>query len=248
MALEATAQAVADDWKIELRKPFELSRHSFVAAAGAGAVLKVTASNDHESDQEPEALQLWGGDGCPRLLRHDPGRRAILIERALPGDDISSLSAADATAIAVHLGLRLWRPAGAPFRWIGDFVPDWLEEADPQAGPRRELVALARELYGSLSVERGTLIHGDLHHHNILRAREGHVAIDPKPMLGEPEFDVPSFLWNPIAYRITVDETERRISAFAAAGLREERIRAWAVIRGAYLASDEDLGVLRRLV
>ena len=67
--------------------------------------------------------------------------------------------------------------------------------------PGRELIPLARELYSSLSPGDSILVHGDFHHHNILDAGGRHVAIDPKPMLGEPEFDVPPFLWNPIGTR-----------------------------------------------
>ena len=112
-----------------------------------------------------------------------------------------------------------------------------------------ELIPLARELYGSLEVGRLTLVHGDFHHHNILASARGYLAIDSKAMLGEPEFDVPSFLWNPLPYRMRPDVTERRIAAFGAAGLDEERIRRWAVIRGAYLGADADeVRVLRALV
>ena len=46
-----------------------------------------------------------------------------------------------------------------------------------------------------------------------------------------------------------LDVTERRLAAFAAAGLDEERMRAWTVIRGAYLGADEnEERVLRALV
>jgi hypothetical protein len=68
-------------------------------------------------------------------------------------------------------------------------------------------------------------------------------------MLGEPEFDIASFLWNPLPYRMKLDLTERRLAAFAAVGLDEGRMRAWAVIRGSYLGADPDeAGILRRLV
>ena len=70
-------------------------------------------------------------------------------------------------------------------------------------------------------------------------------------MLGEPEFDVPSFLWNPLDSTMTAERTERRIAAFAAAGLDEARIRAWTVIRGTYLGICDDPGdadVIRALV
>jgi streptomycin 6-kinase len=224
---------------VELGEPFALAQYSFVAAAGDAAVLKVTPPEDDESDEEAEALELWAGDGAVRLLRRDRSRRAMLLERA--DDDISRLAEEEATRIAVATGLKLWRPAAEPFRWIGDHVPRWLDHA---AG--HKLTPLARELYASLDVGRTTLVHGDFHHHNILQSARGPLAIDPKPMLGEPEYDVPSFLWNPLWHRMRRDVTERRLAAFAAAGLDEERMRKWTVIRGVYLrqAETEELAAL----
>jgi len=247
--LARVAREVAADWRVDPGEPFALSRYSFVAPAGDGAVLKVTPLEDDESDEEADALELWGGRGAVRLLRRDRGRRALLLERARPGTDISELPEDVATAIAVDVGLRLWLPAAEPFRWIGDHVPRWLDRAERSDQEGRQLIPLARELYASLEVGRETLVHGDFHHHNILGAGDRYVAIDPKPMLGEPEYDVPSFLWNPLSYRMEPGVTERRLAAFAAAGLDEGRMRAWALIRGAYLGADaHEAAVLRALV
>ena len=239
--LEAVARAVAAEWGLELGEPFALARASYVAPAGPDAVLKVTPPEDDESDEEGDALALWDGDGAVRLLRRDPERRTLLLARARPGTDLSKLPEDEATAIAVAVGLRLWRPAAAPFRWIGDHVPSWLE-SEPSA-----LTPLALELYGSLDVGRSTLVHGDFHHQNILSADGRWLAIDPKPMLGEPEYDVPSFLWNPLPCRLRLEHVEGRLAAFAAAGLDEERMRKWTVIRGAYLQPQE-ADALRALV
>ena len=224
---------MAADWGLQLGERHELARYSYVAPAGDDAVLKVTPPEDDESDEEADALELWAGDGAVRLLRRDRARRALLLERARPGTDLADLPEAEATPIAVEAGRRLWRPATAPFRWIGDWVPRWL---DTEPGP---LTELARDLYGSLDVGRDTLVHGDFHHQNILRRGDGWAAIDPKPMLGEPEYDVASFLWNPLPCRLRVEHLESRLAAFAAAGLDEERIRKWTVIRGAYLQPQE---------
>ncbi len=232
-ALAATAREVAAEWGVELGTRFPLAFHGFVAPAGENAVLKVTPQEYWETDLEPDALAHWAGDGAVRLLRHDRERRALLLERAQPGTDIAALPDAEATAIAVEVGLKLWRPAGAPFRWIGDHVPRWLDE-EPN-----ELTPLARELFASLDVGRTTLVHGDFHHQNILDAGERHVAIDPQPFLGEPEYDVPPFLWNPLPCSLRVDLLESRLAAFVAAGLDEERMRMWTVIRGAYLQPQE---------
>jgi streptomycin 6-kinase len=235
---------VARDWALRLEAPFPLARYSFAAPAG-DAVLKVTPASDDEADEEADALALWAGDGAARLLRADRARRALLLERLRPGTDLAERS--DATAIAVDVGLRLWRPAGAPFRSIDDHVPRRLGNAERERRAGSELVPLARRLYARLAAPRRTLVHGDFHHHNLLDAGGGRfAAIDPKPMLGEPEYDVATFLWNPLPYRLRLDETERRLAAFGAAGLDEERMRAWAVIRGAYLGADPDEAVVLR--
>jgi streptomycin 6-kinase len=248
--LERVAHEIAAEWGLELGERFDLACRSYVAPAGPDAVLKLTPPEDDESDEEPDALALWDGDGAVRLLRHDRDRRALLIERALPGSDIAALPDDEATAIAVSLGGKLWQPAGRPFRWVGDHVTRWLDNAEKAGECDPELLALARELYDGLEVGRSTLVHGDFHHHNILDAGGRHVVIDPKAMLGDPEYDLPSFLWNPLDRRMRADVTERRIAAFVAAGLDEGKIRAWTVVRGAYLRGDDPdvVAVLRSLV
>jgi streptomycin 6-kinase len=243
--LAATAHEVAAEWGIELGPPFVLARYSFVAPAGRDAVLKVTPVEDDEADEEADALALWEGDGAARLLRRDVRRRAMLLERARPGTDLAGVEGHEALAIAVDVGRRLWRPASEPFRWIGDHVPRWLDNAARRGAP---LARPAQSLYAGVDVGRCTLVHGDFHHHNLLADGERYLAIDPKPMLGEPEYDVYSFLVNPLGSRMRLDVTEHRLSAFAAAGLDEGRMRTWAVIRGAYLSGDEHVEVLRALL
>jgi streptomycin 6-kinase len=155
----------------------------------------------------------------------------MLLERATPGDDLSTLPEDEGMPVAVAAAKRFWRPAarGRPFRWIGDHIPRWLDNAG-----EHDVVRIAKDLYASLNPSDTTLVHGDFHHHNLLRHGKRWVVIDPKPMVGEPEFDVPTFLWNPIGHEPTRDYVERWIAAFAAAGRDADRIRAWAIIRGAY--------------
>jgi streptomycin 6-kinase len=125
-------------------------------------------------------------------------------------------------------------------------VPRWLDNAARRGAP---LAPRARSLYPGLKVGRKTLVHGDFHHHNLLADGARYLAIDPKPMLGEPEFDVYSYLVNPLGSQMRRDLTEARLAAFAAAGLDDGRMRAWAVIRGAYLSSNpQHLEVLRALL
>jgi len=230
--LRTTAVEVAREWGVPLGERITAGRFSFVAYAGDDAVLKVVPIEDDEADHEADALALLGGDGAVRLLRHDRARRAILIERARPGDDASYLSEYEAIRVAIAAARKLWRPAesGRPFRWIGDLVPRWLDKAGDHY-----LVRQAREIYATMHPSDATLVHGDFHHHNLLRHGDEWVVIDPKPMVGEPEFDVPTFLWNPIGHQPTREGVERWIGAFADAGLDANLLRKWAIVRGTYL-------------
>ena len=229
--LRATAEEVAREWGVALGPRIAAGRFSYVAFAGDDAVLKVVPVEDDEADHEADALALLDGDGAVRLLRHDRARRAILIERARPGDDASQLEDAEAIRVATAAAKKFWRPAvrGSPFRWIGDHVPRWLDNAGDHY-----LVRQAKEIYATMHPGDATLVHGDFHHHNLLRHGESWVVIDPKPMVGEPEFDVPTFLWNPIGHLPTTESVERWIAAFADAGLDANLLRKWAIVRGTY--------------
>jgi streptomycin 6-kinase len=242
---KATALEAAREWGVELGAQFAFSYVSYVAPAGRDAVVKVAWEGDDESRHEGDALEFWNGDGSVRLLRRSG--RALLEERAVPGDDISGLGDEHATTVALEVATRLWRPAARPFRPVEPEVHRWLDRAEREGS---ELVPIARDLLAELRPTADWIVHGDLHHHNILCHGARFVAIDPKPYLSDREYDVPSFLWNPLGNRLEDQAmTERRIAAFVALGLDDFRIRAWTVIRGAYLRSESDYaGRIRALL
>lgn len=88
--LDVLAAEVARDWNVPLGPRFPMARYSFAGPAGDGVVLKVVPVEDDEADLEGDALAAWAGDGAVRLLRHDRSRRALLIERCVPGTDAST--------------------------------------------------------------------------------------------------------------------------------------------------------------
>jgi streptomycin 6-kinase len=224
------AEEAAGGWGLTLEPPFAMANVSYVAPAGT-QVVKVSWEGDDESLHEPDALELWDGDGAVRLV--DRSGRALLEERAIPGTDLSVLGEADATVIAVDLAHQLWRPAREPFRPVASALRVWIAGAERQGS---ELAPLARELLADFDFAADWIVHGDFHHHNILRHGDRYVAIDPKPYAADREYDVPSYLWNPMTNQLDdPDLVESRIAAFVASGLDDFRIRAWTVIRGAYL-------------
>ena len=251
------AHEVALAWGLHLGPRYEWARVSFAAPAGDRAVLKLTPPEDDEADHEGDALAFWDGRGAVRLLKRDKRRRALLIERCIPGHDASTLDDHEAIRIAIDTGRELWRPmAERPFLRAGDVMAGWL--GDLAEDTDHPYVAVAQARFDAIAPRHDVLVHGDFHHHNLLRHAGRWLAIDPKPLIAEPEFDVVTLLWNPVHLAVTREVTERRIAQLAAAGLDERRIRDWAVIRGTQLGlplgPDEDetqsrqLGVVRALL
>uniref|UniRef100_UPI001F3A4BBB aminoglycoside phosphotransferase family protein n=1 Tax=Falsiroseomonas oryziterrae TaxID=2911368 RepID=UPI001F3A4BBB len=93
---------------------------------------------------------------------------------------------------------------------------------------------LLRDLVASAAPSR--LLHGDLHHANILRDGEGWVAVDPKGLLGEPAAEAACLLRNP-ADPVLLTRAARRAAILAeTAGLAHDRVLAWGYA-GAVIAA-----------
>lgn len=232
--LATVAREVAADWGIELGGRFR-SGHSFIATVGSDAILKVVRPELPVYEHEPDALALWDGDHAVRLLRHDRARRALLLERAIPGHDLSGVPEDAAITAVIDVGRALWRrmPDPSPFRDVVELSRDRLAEVADQDP---DLVGKARDVLDGMRLRTPCLVHGDLHHHNILRRGDGWAVIDPQPAIGEPEYDVATLLWNPVGTMPSIDRTTRWLSAFAAAGLDLDRMREWAIVRGITLS------------
>jgi streptomycin 6-kinase len=230
----SAALDIAERWHLSLGEPFALSNVSYVVAVGDDQVLKVNWEGDDESLHEADALAVWSGDGAVRLIRAEG--RAVLEQRIRPGDDLSLATEEEACAVVTTIAQRLWRTAGQPFRSVQPSVRRWIDEGETNGSTT---ASLARELLKTIEDE-SWLVHGDLHHHNVLRSVDGYLAIDPKPFLANREYDVAPFLWNPINHVMSDRSlTEGRIRAYVNVGLDDALIRKWAVIRGSYLRFDE---------
>lgn len=231
------------------------------APDGAAAMLKV-GFPDGESEHEALALQRWRGEGAVRLLRADPHRRALLLERLRP-EDLGTQWDVRACEIVGDLYGRLHVPAPPQLRtlsWYAARVADRLAALPTLARgtplPPR-FVDQARSLAASFAADPatdGTLIHTDLHYGNVLAARdgEGWLAIDPKPLSGDPHYEIAPLLWNrfdELDGRVRAGVRDRFLAVVDAAGLTEERARDWVVVRMLDLAGqrlEEPPGVVRR--
>jgi streptomycin 6-kinase len=206
---------------------------------GRPAVLKVSWPGP---DQAPEAptLAAWNGDGAVRLLRHDPDRWALLLERLDADRDLTGEPIDRAVQTIGCLLVRLHSAAvpreipplaAMATRWVHELPRLW-PAADPPWPTRvcAEVVATCEEL-GNDSPTR--LLHADLHFENVLAAdREPWLAIDPKGLAGDPGFEAWSVLWNRVGEYAGPRDVGRRLDAWCeAAQIDRDRARAWARVR-----------------
>lgn len=210
-----------------------------VTRTGLMAVLKI-GYPDEESDLEHLALTRWDGRGAVRLLRADPHRRALLLEH-LRGQDLGDYNDLEACRVVADLYRHLHIPAPHQFRRLSSVLVQPLTQLralERSAPLPRRLVEHAVSLAGDFVKDDdtdGTLIHGDLHYGNVLMAgRESWLAIDPKPVSGDPHYELAPMLWNRSA-ELAGDlrnGVRRRFHALVdGSGFDEDRARDWVVVR-----------------
>ena len=206
---------------------------------GAVAVLKV-GFPDAESEHEHLVLQRWGGHGAVRLLSADPHHRGLLLER-LHSTDLTGVSEEHACAIVADLYGRIHIPAMPQLRSLSADIDRWTSELAGLARnapiPRR-LVEQAIALGTDLAADRAVadrVIHTDLHYGNVLAGdREPWLVIDPKPVNGDPHYEIAPMLWNrwdEIAGDTREGVRRRFWMLVDAAGFDEDRARGWVIVR-----------------
>ncbi len=263
--LPAIVAACAHRWSLTVAPPFVPLSYNYVApAAGADGtpfVLKI-GFPCRELTNEIEALRIFDGHGIARLVAFDHDDGALLLERLLPGTPIDGLDDDRATLIAAGVMQRLWRPApaGHPFPTTADWGKGFVrlrQRFDGGAGPLPSaLVARAESLFDELhaSAAEPVLLHGDLHHLNILAAGpDRYLAIDPKGLVGEPAYETGALLRNPRPWLLAQAHPgrprilARRIGLLSdVLGFDRRRLRDWglaqAVLSGWWSIEDHGRG------
>ncbi|MGH1547702.1 aminoglycoside phosphotransferase family protein [Leifsonia poae] len=204
------------------------------------AFLKLATSGEERAGNA--VLRWWDGDGAARVLAVDGD--AVLLERA-DDDGLAALARSgpdgddEATRVLCRVGRRLHAAGRDPRpgelfdlrRWFRDLLT--YDGADPDG----MLAAAAQTAEDVLSHPTADVVlHGDLHHGNVLHFGErGWLAIDPKPLHGDPGFDVANILCNPdAAVALAPGRLERRVAIIAAeTGMPERRALSWALAWGA---------------
>jgi streptomycin 6-kinase len=248
--LPALVEDMAARWSLTVGPPFAPLSYNYAAPAegpgGEPLVLKLGVPT-RETLTEIEALLAFAGRGAVCLVDSDAGRGALLLERLEPGTQLNALCEVDdgAATSAAAAVMRKLRRAMPHQPHVSPTVADWGRGFGRcralfggGTGPLpRKLFEEAESLYAELlsTSAAPVLLHGDLHHGNILAAaREPWLAIDPKGLVGEPAYEVGALLRNPMPQLLRwpnpVRVTERRVAQLSEElGLERARVRGWGL-------------------
>lgn len=210
------------------------------------AVLKLGCPH-REAEHEHLALRTWDGRGAVTLLRANPARSVLLLER-LTTEDLGDLWDEEAVAVVAGLYADLHVP---PLPQVRPLTP-WVSEILDRPGGRRlprQVLDRARSTLRSLERLGGErLLHGDLHYGNVLSDGTDWVAIDPKPVGGHPAWEVAPLLANRAAEMGTGASlrwsVRRRVEVVCeVSGLDEDVVRPVCALRevvNAIWATEDD--------
>ncbi|WP_337019221.1 aminoglycoside phosphotransferase family protein [Oceanobacillus massiliensis] len=206
--LQELLESVLHKWQMTMIGPVKNLSYNYVAKVadsnGKPYILKIGVLRN-EFENELQTLQAYAGKGCAALIKQDAANRAMLLEHVIPGKMLSEIE--DETVVMEHY-LNVWKEIRRPLEENGTpAIADWFQGLKKYRhnfpngdGPiSNKSIDLAEECFDyvmdtSIGDE---LLHGDLHHENILFSKEkGWLAIDPKGIIGDRYFDLVSFLIN----------------------------------------------------
>jgi streptomycin 6-kinase len=208
-------------WRLEPEgEPLSTATSTIIFARRDETPCALKIAHGRSDEATASALAHFQGRGSVALLAQDGA--AVLMQRANPGTPLSSIvlhgSDDEATRIVCRT-MRALHSSGEPKKAFPT-VEDWgtaFARPAAQSLPR-PLIDDASAVYAELcrTQTRRVLLHGDLHHDNILfDAENGWLAIDPKGVVGEAEYEAGCALRNP------GDEP----ALFAAPGIVDRRVR-----------------------
>lgn len=193
-------------WKLKVGPHFNDLSYNFVAPAdradGLQLVLKLgLPADDGEYFGEVAYLRLLSGDGAVRLIDENRAARALLLQRAIPGDNLRiafgrSHHKVVEAAIRILNGVIRKPPANK-----SDFIPleQWTQKLNDPENKEfpANYIQKAIEIFDGTNGTQYRLLHGDFHHENILsNGSETFLVIDPKGLIGDPRYDIAVFLNN----------------------------------------------------
>ncbi len=166
--------------------------------------------------REENALNAFSKHGAVKVLACERGM--LLLQQALPGQSLTSYfpkQDLDSVRIACKVITQLHQ-APIPSNHTFPHIKDWLETLDKNWDIPSHYLIQARKTRKKLLKQKqpSVLLHGDLHHANILNdTQQGWLIIDPKGVMGPSVCEIWAFMHNP--EKISKEMLVNRINLFS---------------------------------
>ena len=231
---------VAETYRLSNLKPINNLSVNYVLSGFQGSqpiILKLGLDIDGFK-REAAALMAFSGFGVVPMLSENNG--LLMLMCAVPGVSLKpQFPENDAEAINITANvIRRLHKAPIPRAHVFPHIKDWLQALDKDWTIAAEYLQKARRLRDHLlkTSAKEVLLHGDLHHDNMLQNGDDWAVIDPKGVIGEPTYEVAAFIRNPIPALLAHDKClsiiNHRITRFAEVlELSERRIIDWCFVQ-----------------
>ena len=268
----STLGQLVQRWELDVDEPFEQGlpiNVVYPVRHGLRQLVLKTGFPHPETLTELAMLRLWQGCvGCVQLIDSDEATGTVLLERVLPGTSFrSSPIERRSSDIPPLFDLK---PLRMSLDKIFPDYTDWCRRAFSQYQSGRpdkyflKHIEKANACLDEVMAEfdHDWLLHGDLHHENMLLASDGrYVAIDPKGVLGAQLMEYGRFIHNFVSDEVDKQQSiskilELRVSSLSGDYTEKQLLSAgyidlvlscsWTLNEGGTLSSEADelLGVL----
>ena len=240
--LPGNVAAMCEKWQITLHPVVPHSSITLVVLGDSpvlGPVVIKSSPLAGEFRSEATALRVAGGGNVSKLYDVDFDQSIMVVEQIVPGTPLKHFGMDDeiATRLAAETVQTFWRevpdPHGlTPLRPWCRALLTW--ERDDRVIPH-DLITRAQDVANRCldNQTKHVLLHGDVHHDNLLRrGADDWAIIDPKGLIGDPAFEVITWMWNPMGVAEHPDYSgllSRRIDIFSEVwGFSREILVEWA--------------------
>ena len=238
--LDSRVKELAQKWNLSSLRPFKNLTFNYVLSGIQNEtdpiVLKIGIKNNLLK-KEAEALAFFKCHGAVNLI--DSCEDALLIQRCLPGNSLMEYvpnrenEAIEITADVVRK-LHSTNKRSCDFTTLDELVNELNRDHDLPNGYLQKARKIARYLLETTHNE--SVMHGDLHQDNILRDGNEWKIIDPSPVIGDPIYELTSFMINPIdklwKYENAQEIIRNRLCKFSQImRIGSERLAQWTFVK-----------------
>jgi len=230
-------------WQLTSVTPVSNMTFNYVAKANTpkyAVILKISC-DEKSIIKEKNALEYFYGKASVKIIDYHPTYFALLLEQAIPGITLKSLYPSQLEFVMDNYIKTMRKLHQTNKNNLPHFphIKDWLTALDKVQSDKipSHLLKISIQLKNQLldSITNEIVLHGDLHHDNILKNNNHWIAIDPKGVIGDPAFEIAAF---DVLHQTEFNQTaisslfNERIKLLAKkSNLNAKRIKHWIIVR-----------------